>query len=224
MKTVVQALGYGFIVLVVLGLLSFWPAGTFDYWQVWALLAAFAVATIAPSIYWGVTKPTVVQRRMRAGPAAETRTVQKLASTGLFVAFGALIVVSALDQRFGWSTLPAAVSVVGLVVVAVGFGIGILAVEQNSFAAADITVEAEQGVISTGLYGFVRHPMYFSAVIVMVGIPLALGSYWGLVAVVPGLIVLVLRILDEEQLLTQELSGYREYTRQVRYRLLPYLW
>ncbi|HTM85366.1 MAG TPA: isoprenylcysteine carboxylmethyltransferase family protein, partial [Mycobacterium sp.] len=168
--------------------------------------------------------PALVQRRLRGGPAAETRTVQKLASTGLFVAFIALIVVSALDHRFGWSTPPAAVSVVGLVLVAAGFGIGILAVTQNSYAAANITVETEQPVISTGLYGLVRHPMYFSVVITFVGIPLALGSYWGLVLVLPGLAVLVVRILDEEKLLAQELSGYSDYRQQVRYRLLPYLW
>ncbi|MDT5348690.1 MAG: hypothetical protein QOH91_1977 [Mycobacterium sp.] len=111
---------------------------------------------------------------MHVGPVAETRTAQKLASTGLFVAFAVLVVVSALDHRFGWSTVPTAVSLGGDVLVAIGFGIGILTVSQNSYAAANITVKADQRVISTGLYGFVRHPMYFSAVIMMIGIPLAL--------------------------------------------------
>ncbi|PQM48644.1 hypothetical protein C1Y40_01150 [Mycobacterium talmoniae] len=135
-----------------------------------------------------------------------------------------MLVVSALDHRFGWSTAPTAVSVVGDVVLAVGLGLGILAVAQNSYAAANVTVEAEQPVISTGLYGLVRHPMYFALVIMMVGIPLALGSYWGLAGAVGGVPFLALRIADEEKMLTNDLVGYRAYTQQVHYRLLPYVW
>jgi protein-S-isoprenylcysteine O-methyltransferase Ste14 len=224
MKTVIQAVGYGAIVVVVLGLLLFWPAGTFDYWQAWVFLVVYAVAAVAPTIYWGVTNPTVLRRRMHGGPVAETRITQKLASTGLFVTFAVLIVVSALDHRFGWSTAPTAVSVAGDVLVAAGLGIGILTVAQNSYAAANITVEAEQHVISTGLYGFVRHPMYLAAVIMMVGIPLALGSYWGLVGLVLGLLVLEMRIDDEENMLEHELAGYGEYTQKVRSRLVPFVW
>ncbi|MGF2953540.1 methyltransferase family protein, partial [Mycobacterium sp. THU-M116] len=113
---------------------------------------------------------------------------------------------------------------VGDVVVAVGLSVMGLVVVQNSYAAATVRVEAGQTVVSTGLYGLVRHPMYTGNVIMMVGIPLALGSLWGLVFVVPGLIVLASRIGDEEKLLQNELEGYREYTRKVRYRLVPRVW
>ena len=99
-----------------------------------------------------------------------------------------------------------------------------LVIIQNSYAAATVQVEAGQTVVSTGLYGLVRHPMYTGNVIMMVGIPLALGSYWGLVFVVPGLIVLASRIRDEEKLLQQDLAGYREYSQKVRYRLVPGTW
>ncbi|OHV04215.1 methyltransferase family protein [Mycobacterium talmoniae] len=224
MKLILQTVGYGFFALVVFGLLLFWPAGTFDYWQAWVFLAIYAVAAVAPTLAWGPRNPAVLQRRIRGGPAAETRAAQKLAVTGLFAAFGSLLVVSALDHRFGWSTAPTAVSVVGDVVLAVGLGLGILAVAQNSYAAANVTVEAEQPVISTGLYGLVRHPMYFALVIMMVGIPLALGSYWGLAGAVGGVPFLALRIADEEKMLTNDLVGYRAYTQQVHYRLLPYVW
>jgi protein-S-isoprenylcysteine O-methyltransferase Ste14 len=95
---------------------------------------------------------------------------------------------------------------------------------QNGYAAANVTVEADQQLVSTGLYGLVRHPMYTGNIVLMLGVPLALGSYWGLLLLIPGILVLVLRIRDEEELLTRELSGYREYTEQVRYRLLPYVW
>ncbi|MGH3632606.1 methyltransferase family protein [Mycobacterium sp.] len=223
MKIILQTVGYGSIAVVVFGLLLFWPAGTFDYWQAWVFLAIYAAA-VGSSIYWGTRNPAVLQRRLHGGPAAETRVAQKLAITGLFTAFAALLIVSALDHRFGWSTLPAAVWVVGDVLVAVGLGVGILTVVENSYAAANITVEAEQRVISTGLYGFVRHPMYFSLVIVMVGIPLALGSYWGLAGLVVGLPFLALRIEDEENMLEHELAGYPEYAQKVRYRLVPFVW
>ena len=161
---------------------------------------------------------------MHAGPGAETRTLQKVISVVAFGSLAAMIVVSALDFRFGWSSVPAAVSVAGDVLVAIGLGMSMLVVIQNSYAAANITVEAEQQLVTSGLYGFVRHPMYFGNVIMMIGIPLALGSYWGLVLVIPGLIVLGLRIADEEDMLKQQLDGYREYMQQVHFRLVPYVW
>jgi protein-S-isoprenylcysteine O-methyltransferase Ste14 len=135
-----------------------------------------------------------------------------------------VIVLSVLDHRFGWSQVPPVVSVVGDALVAIGLGVAMLAVIQNSYAAANITVEGNQHVVSTGLYRLVRHPMYVGNLIMMAGIPLALGSYWGLAVVIPGLLVLVIRVLDEEKLLAQELAGYREYTQKVRYRLVPYVW
>ena len=129
--------------------------------------------------------------------------------------------VSALDHRFGWSPVPTAICLVGDVLVAVGLGVVALVLIQNSYAASTVQVEAGQTVVSTGLYGLVRHPMYTGNVIMLVGIPLALGSYWGLVFVIPGLIVLAVRIRDEEKLLQEELTGYREYTQTVRHRLVP---
>lgn len=158
---------------------------------------------------------------MHAGPAAETRTVQKVVAAGVYVLMAALLVFSALDHRFGWSPVPAAVSLVGDALVVVGLGIAIYTVIENRYAAATITVEQSQKVVSTGLYGLVRHPMYMGAVIMMAGIPLALDSWWGLWVLVPCLFGVALRIRDEEKLLTSELSGYRDYTLKVRHRLVP---
>jgi protein-S-isoprenylcysteine O-methyltransferase Ste14 len=224
MKIALQAVTSGLIGLVVFGALVFWPAGTFDYWQGWAFIAVFGVATFIPSAYLAVKDPAALKRRMQAGPAAETRPLQKVIISVAFVSLGAMIVVSALDFRFGWSTVPAAVSVVGDVLVAAGLGIAMLVVNQNSYAAANVKVESGQELVSTGFYGLVRHPMYFGNVIMMVGAPLALGSYWGLVCVIPGLVVLAIRIRDEEHVLGQELAGYREYMQKVHYRLVPGVW
>lgn len=209
--------------LVAFGLLLFLPAGTFDYWQAWVFLAVFTLSTWIPSVYLLRTSPDALQRRMR-GPLAETRTVQRIVIAAIYVCFPAMFVVSALDHRFGWSAVPAAVCLVGDVLVAIGLGEAMLVVVQNAYAAVNVTVEAGQQLVATGLYGLVRHPMYTGNIILMVGIPLALGSYWGLLFVVPGLVVLVVRIRDEEKMLVQELDGYSEYRNQVRYRLVPRVW
>ncbi|HET9875793.1 MAG TPA: isoprenylcysteine carboxylmethyltransferase family protein [Mycobacterium sp.] len=224
MKPIGKGLISAALGLAAFGLMLFLPAGTFHYWQAWVFLGVFALSTWIPSVYLMRTNPAALDRRMRAGPFAETRTVQRIVIAVIFVCFPALFVVSALDHRFGWSPVPTTVCVAGDVLVAVGLGIAMLVVIQNGYAAANVTVEAGQTLVSTGLYGLVRHPMYVGNVIMLVGTPLALGSYWALVFIVPGLIVLVLRIRDEEQLLTQELHGYRDYTQHVHYRLLPYVW
>jgi len=223
-KTSVQAGIVSLIGLVVFGVLVFLPAGTFDYWRGWAFIAVFAASTLIPSVYLAVTNPAALQRRMQAGPAAETRLLQKVIIAFAFLSMGAMIVFSALDFRFGWSMVPAAVSVIGLVLVGAGLTIAMLVTIQNGYAAANVKVESGQVLSSTGWYGFVRHPMYFGNVMLMIGIPLALGSYWGLLFVVAGLAVLAIRINDEEALLKQELTGYREYMDKVHYRLMPYVW
>ncbi|WP_406814540.1 methyltransferase family protein [Mycobacterium sp. M23085] len=200
------------------------PAGTLHYWQAWLFIAVFTVATIVPAVYLARANPAALQRRMRAGPRAEPRRAQKFIITGSFLVLFATMVFSAFDHRFGWSSVPPWLSVLGDVLVATGLGIAMLVIVQNSYAAATVTVESGQTVVSEGLYGFVRHPMYVGNVIMMIGIPLALGSYWGLLFVVLGVVALTLRILDEEKLLNRELPGYREYGQRVRYRLVPYLW
>lgn len=224
MKTTPKMLVFGLVELVVLGLMLFLLAGTFNYWQAWVLLVVCALSAWIPSVYLQRANPAAHQRRMRAGPVAESRTVQKVAIAGWYSSLAAILVVSALDHRFGWSSVPPEICLVGDVLVAVALGVVMLVVFQNSYAAATVRVEAGQKLVSTGLYGLVRHPMYTGDVIMMVGIPVALGSYWGLVIVIPGLTVLALRIRDEEKLLRAELDGYRVYTRKVRYRLVPHMW
>ena len=224
MKTLVKGVVSAALGLVAFGLMLFLPAGTFHYWQAWVFLAVFAFYTWIPSVYLVRKNPAALDRRMHAGPLAETRTLQQIVSTVVFICFPAMFVVSALDHRFGWSPVPTTVTVVGDILVAVGLGVAMLVVAQNGYAAANITVESGQTLVSTGLYGLVRHPMYSGSVIMMVGVPLALDSYWGLVFVIPALVALALRIRDEEELLQQQLSGYREYEQQVHYRLVPFVW
>jgi protein-S-isoprenylcysteine O-methyltransferase Ste14 len=224
MKTALRATASAVIGVAVFCVLLFLPAGTFNYWQAWVFIAVFMVCTLAPSVYLLVTNPAALERRMHAGPAAESRTTQKIVITFAFLLLPTVMVLSTLDHRFGWSPVPTAVAVIGAALVAIGLSLSQYVVIENSYAAANITVEESQRVVSTGLYGIVRHPMYVGVLIMMIGIPLALGSYWGLLILIPGVFLLAVRILDEEKMLRQELDGYDEYTTKVHNRLVPYVW
>jgi protein-S-isoprenylcysteine O-methyltransferase Ste14 len=223
MKTTLLMLWYTVFSIVFFGVLLFWPAGTFDYWQAWVFIAVFEIGTMIPTIYLAVKYPDALRRRTRT-PFAEGRMVQKLIYVGIISATVAAAVVSALDHRFGWSAVPAAVVVVGNVLVLVGLAVAEVVVIQNNYAASTIIVEKDQPVVSTGLYSVVRHPMYVGALIVIVGMPLALASYWGLLTMIPGVLIFVARITDEEKALREDLAGYDDYIDKVHYRLVPGVW
>jgi protein-S-isoprenylcysteine O-methyltransferase Ste14 len=224
MKTALQVTTTSLLSFALFALALFWPAGTFDYWQAWVFLGLFITLSVVYTVYVGLTNPAVLRRRMKAGPQYESRPVQKIVIAGVGLAFAALLVVSALDHRFGWSSVPIAVVVIGNVLVAVGLGLAMLVIVQNNYAAANITVETNQAVVSTGLYGLVRHPMYFGSLIMLIGVPLALGSFWALLVDLLYVVLFVARIFDEEKALTEELTGYREYTEKVHSRLVPGVW
>jgi protein-S-isoprenylcysteine O-methyltransferase Ste14 len=223
-KVTLQLLASTVGAILFMGVILFVPAGTFDYWQAWVFIAVFIVGTMAPTVYLAVKYPEALRRRMTSGPWSETRLVQKLIMVGIPLSVVAVGVISSLDHRFGWSTVPTAAVVVGDVLVLAGLGLAELVVVQNNYAAATITVEAEQPVVSTGLYGVVRHPMYVGALIMMVGMPVALGSYWGLLTLIPVVLVFAARVTDEEKALRDQLDGYHEYTEKVHYRLVPGVW
>jgi protein-S-isoprenylcysteine O-methyltransferase Ste14 len=224
MKTALQVTTSSVFALALMALALFWPAGTVDYWQAWVFFGTFVALSVIYLIYAALTNPAVLRRRMNTGPRHESRPVQKVASTGVVLAFFALLVVSALDHRFGWSDVPTAVVFAGNALVVVGLGIAMVVIIQNSYAAANVTVEADQAVVSTGLYSLVRHPMYFGTLVMLIGVPLALGSFWALLIVVVDLLLFATRIFDEEKALSEELAGYREYTENVQSRLVPYVW
>lgn len=220
MRTIVKSV----VGLIALCLLVFVPAGTLDYWQGWAFIVVFTLSTNAIGIYLALNDPALLERRMKVGPAAETRPVQKIIITLAFVSMVAMTVVSVLDHRFGWSRVPDWVSVLGNVLVALGLTIDLRVFRENSYGASTIKKMEGQRVISTGPYALVRHPMYAGVLIMLLGVPLALGSYWGLLFMIADIPILMLRTLDEKAMLREELEGYNAYTRNVRYRLVPRIW
>jgi protein-S-isoprenylcysteine O-methyltransferase Ste14 len=208
----------------VLALGLFVPAGTLRYWHAWVYLSVFLAAVLVITVYFLRHDPDLIRRRLAVGPVAERRRAQQVVQALANICFIALFVVSGLDRRFGWSSVPAPVSLVADAFVAVGFAIVFLVFRENSHTSALIEVSAGQRLVSTGPYRHVRHPMYAGALLLLAATPLALGSLAALPFFFALVGVLVARIIDEEEFLSAELLGYRAYCREVRYRLVPRVW
>jgi len=200
------------------------PAWSLNYWQAWVYGIVFFATTTAIGIYFLKRDPRVIERRMRVGPTAEREPAQKIIMTFLLAGFVLLLVVPGFDHRWSLSRVPPWLVLTADIFVVLGLFGTAVALRQNSYAASTITVEAGQPVVSTGLYAIVRHPMYSAALVMTAFTPLALGSDWALLLVIPLIPVLAWRLLDEERFLTRELPGYLEYCRKVRYRLVPGIW
>jgi protein-S-isoprenylcysteine O-methyltransferase Ste14 len=206
---------------VAAAILIFLPAGTFRYWQGWVFLATYSVCSTALTLYMALYDEKLLERRLRAGPRAETETSQKIIMALVMLGFIAFLVFPVLDHRFGWSPVSPYVSIIGNALVALGFLFIFFVLKENSYAASTIQVASDQKVISTGPYAVVRHPMYAGALLLLAGMPLALGSWYGLFGILFIVPALIWRLVDEERFLTTNLNGYAEYTSKVRWRLLP---
>lgn len=211
------------LVLVMAGLL-FIPAGTLDYWQAWTFLAQYFTLSCAITLYLMRNDPALLQRRMRGGPTAEKEPAQRIIMALTSLGFIGLLLVPALDHRFGWSRMPAAAALAGEALMMLGWLAIFFVFRENAFASATIEVAPDQKVISTGPYARVRHPMYAGGLVLLLGMPIALGSWWGVLVLLVMLPALIWRLLDEEKFLTRNLPGYAEYQQKVRYRLVPGLW
>ncbi len=207
-----------------MGILLLGPAWTLDFRQAWLYLFVFGASAALITGYLWMWDPKLLERRVNAGPAAEKRGMQKIVQLLASLSFIAILVVSSLDHRFSWSEVPFPATLAGEGLVALGFLIVFAAFRANTFAAATVDLASDQRVVSSGPYALVRHPMYSGALVMLLGTPIALGSWWGMLALGPIALVIVWRLLDEERFLTSNLQGYAEYCRRVRFRLLPLVW
>jgi protein-S-isoprenylcysteine O-methyltransferase Ste14 len=212
------------VLTAVMALLLFVPAGTVRYRQAWVYLGVFAGVSTLITLDLIRKDPALLERRMRGGPTAETQWTQRLIMLGISICFIALLVVPALDHRFGWSAVPVGGVVAGDALVVIGFCLIALVYRANTFSSATIEIAENQKVVSTGPYALVRHPMYASGILYLLGTPLALGSYWGLVPLVAMMPLLIWRLLAEERFLARNLAGYTEYQKRVRHRIVPGAW
>jgi protein-S-isoprenylcysteine O-methyltransferase Ste14 len=205
----------------IIGACLFWPAGTFNYWQAWAWAAALFIPMIVSLLYLVKRDPALLERRSRLN---ETRTTQKWVIGVSSLYFIIIFILPGFDKRYGWSNVPVWLVLLADLGVLAGYGLYIWVLRTNSFASRVIEVEQGQKVISTGPYALVRHPMYLGMILLMIATPLALGSYWAFVPSLALIPLLAVRAKNEEELLMNELAGYREYMQKTRYRLFPGIW
>lgn len=209
---------------VILVIAVFVPAGTLRYWQGWACLASFFLPACLITVWVAKNDPALLERRIKAGPAAEKEIGQKIVQALAAVVFFADCAVPALDHRFNWSSVPNYSAIAGDAMMILGFAIVFAVFKENSYTSGIIEVAENQTVISTGPYALVRHPMYSGALVMLYGVPLALGSRVAELINVPMTAALIWRLLDEERFLVKNLNGYAEYRERVKYRLIPLMW
>ena len=215
----------GLIFLVLcLALALFLSAGSLTFWQAWVFLAIWTVCVVCITIYLITYDQKLLARRVQAGPTAETQTIQQVLQAFASLFFVGLFIVPGLDFRFHWSVVPVVVSWISNGFVVLGFFIVFLVFRENSYTSAVIEVSSEQKVITTGPYSVVRHPMYAGAMLLLLFTPLALGSWIAIPFAIPLMIVVAIRLLEEEKYLSINLSGYAAYRQNVPYRLVPLIW
>jgi len=203
------------------GTFLFIPAGSLKFWQGWTFLAIWFVPTLAAFAYFYKHDPALVERRLRR---KETVGEQKIIMKLMYVVLPAVYILAGFDHRFGWSHPRVWLTILAQIFVLGGYGMIFWVMKANSFAASTIQVEAGQKVISDGPYRVVRHPMYLGASLMLLFTPLALGSYFALPAILFVVPLMVLRLLNEEKVLRQELPGYAEYCLHTCFHLVPGVW
>jgi protein-S-isoprenylcysteine O-methyltransferase Ste14 len=209
------------LAVVFYGAIFFVTAGTFDYWEAWLFMAVLFLPIGLLIIYTARVAPDLLERRMKA---REERTRQKGIVRLWTLTWLVMFVLPGLDHRFGWSSVPTWLVICSALLTLASYLFVIRVMLENRYASRTIGVEEGQELVTTGLYAIVRHPMYLGILPMVVAMPLALGSFW---AVLPSLLTplfLVLRILDEEEALTDGLPGYREYMEKTTSRMIPGVW
>jgi protein-S-isoprenylcysteine O-methyltransferase Ste14 len=208
------------ISFVLIGLALFLSAGTINYWQAWLYLGV-GTASSVPLTLQVIKDPMLLENRTKAGPSAEQRPMQKIIVVCSGIPAIAAFIVPGFDSRFGWSSAPSWLSIIGNILIIVAMWMVYRVFKENSYGSATVGITHEQEVISTGPYAIVRNPMYSSAAVYFIGMSLALGSYWGLIPAILTILGLVWRLFDEEKFLAQNLPGYTDYCAKVRWHLIP---
>lgn len=221
MKLLLNALAKFTSGLLLVGLLIFLPAGTLRFMGGWLLMALLFGPMLIAGFVMFFKSPDFLEKRL---DAKEKQATQKgvVALSGLMFIAG--FVVAGLDYRFGWSQMPKPVTVVASILFLLSYALYAEVMRENAYLSRTIKVEAGQKVVDTGLYGIVRHPMYMATILLFLMMPIVLGSWYALMifAIYPAIIIV--RLKDEEDLLTKELAGYAAYKKNVKYRILPFIW
>ena len=221
LKLFIQALTKFLFGLLLVGVLLFLPAGTFDYWQAWLFIGILFGPMFIAGIVLMIRQPELLRKRL---DAKEKQGEQKwvVALSGLM--FIAVFVVAGLSRRFGWYMLPDEEVYVATIIFLAAYALYAEVMRENVWLSRTIEVQENQQVVSTGLYGIVRHPMYAATLLLFLSMPLVLASPWSFAIMLLYIPIIALRIRNEEQVLERELKGYTEYKQHVRYKVIPFIW
>lgn len=221
MKLLFSALTKFIAGIILVGALLFLPAWTFNYPHAWAFIGILFVPMLIMGAFLLAKSPALLEKRLNNKEKEKTQQ-GVIALSGLIFPIG--FILSALDFRFGWSSVPLWLVIVASVLFLFGYSMYAEVMRENAYLSRTVEVQEGQKVISTGLYGIVRHPMYLATLFMFLPLPLVLGSFWGLIPFALYPIVTVIRIISEEKVLTEGLDGYAEYKTNVKYRLIPFIW
>lgn len=207
--------------IVLIGLLLFLPAWTFNYFGAWLFMGVLLIPVVIMGVVLFIKAPSLLEKRLQD---KEKEMTQKgvIALSGLMFIGG--FVLSALDFRFGWSYVPMWLTITAAVIFLAGYGMFAEVMRENAYLSRTVEVQEGQKVVSTGLYGVVRHPMYLATLLMFLPMPLILQSLWGLIPFAIYPVIIVTRIINEEKVLEEGLEGYSEYKTRVKYRLIPFVW
>ncbi len=209
------------MVPIFMGLMLFLPAGSLDYWQAWIYCGVISIPMFLVVFYFLKKDPELLERRMRLREKEEKqKIIIKIGYIFFFIGF----IIPGLDYRYHWSNVPVPLVIAANAIVLAGYIFVFFVLRENSYASRIIEVEKGQKVITTGPYAIVRHPLYLGALLMYSFTPLALGSYWAIIFFLPLLPLIIIRLLNEEEMLLRELPGYKEYCQKTRYHLIPFIW
>ena len=220
-KLFFQAFVKFFAGLIIISALLFISAGTLAYWQAWLFIAILFIPMFVAGIVMMIKNPSLLRKRLNA---KEEQSEQKTVIALSGIMFLAAFITSGLNFRFGWIVLPDFVTYISAAVFLIAYVLYAEVMRENEYLSRTIEVQENQKVIDTGMYGIVRHPMYFTTVLLFLSMPLVLGSVISFAVMLFYFPIIIKRILNEEEVLEKGLSGYREYKKKVKYRLIPFIW
>ena len=221
MKLLTNAVSKFLFGFILVGALLFLPAWTLDYPNGWLFIALLFLPMLVLGVVLFIKSPGLLEKRLTN---KEKEKAQKVVIALSALIFPIGFILSALDFRFGWSRVPIWLVAVSSVLFLFGYGMYAEVMRENAYLSRTVEVLENQTVVSTGLYGIVRHPMYLATLFMFLPLPLILGSFWGLVPFALYPVIIVARILNEEKVLTDVLDGYADYKQKIKYRLIPFIW
>lgn len=221
MKLLFSALAKFILGLVLVGALLFLPAGSFGYPNAWLFICLLFIPMLILGIVLFIKAPALLEKRLNVKEKEKTQKGVVALSALLFLAG---FIVAGLDFRFGWSHIPLWGVIIASFVLLISYALYAEVMRENAYLSRTIEVQEDQKVIDTGLYGIIRHPMYAATIWLFLSIPVVLGSLWSLLCFLPYVAVIAIRMRNEEKVLESELSGYTEYKKRVKYRILPFVW